>query len=127
VDQDAVNEHLAHGDFLGKCTPDCKPPSSFSSSIPGSDKLATPDVISGALNVKVLPNPATTEFNLMVNNNSKEKIEIMVFDMYGKKVYQARGAGNERYRFGKEFAAGTYILWVNQSAKSQRVKLVKGE
>ena len=120
VDQDAVNEHLAHGDFLGKCTPDCNPSAASNSSVSGN--YGENDM----LKVKVLPNPGTTEFNLIINSNSNEQVEIVVFDLYGKKVYQGRGSINEKYRFGNKFVSGIYILQVIQGAKIQTIKLIKG-
>jgi hypothetical protein len=40
-----------------------------------------------SLKVQVSPNPATTHFTLLMQGNSDEKVEIVVTDIYGKKVY----------------------------------------
>jgi hypothetical protein len=126
VDADAVNEHLAHGDFLGKCTPDCKPSYSLSSIVSSDRKSQKTDKITDMLEVKALPNPATTEFNLLISGNSKEQVDVTVFDLYGRKVYQAKGSINSAYKFGDKFASGMYIVQVIQGTKISNGQINKG-
>jgi len=83
--------------------------------------------MTGALKIKVLPNPATIEFNLqVVNGDSRKVIEIKVMDMQGKTVYQTRGSVFDTYQFGRGFTGGMYVLEVLNGSSIQRIKLVKG-
>jgi large repetitive protein len=79
------------------------------------------------LKLLALPNPSITEFTLIMEGNSNEEVEIIVTDMYGKKVYQTKGSVNQRYIFGKNFSSGIYIIQVMQRKKVQTLKLIKGE
>ncbi|QEC66926.1 T9SS type A sorting domain-containing protein [Panacibacter ginsenosidivorans] len=127
VDEDAVAEHLAHGDFLGKCTADCLPPASVSSTAASITYTGTKivDPTTEKLNVKILPNPATSVFTLVMQSNSNEPVEIVVADMYGKKLYQIKGSITDTYKFGNNFASGMYIVRVMQGLKTQTVKVIK--
>ncbi len=72
-------------------------------------------------------NNNTVYTSLVMQSNSNEEVEIIVIDMYGKKVYQTKGSINETYIFGNKFASGMYIVRVIQGTKSQTLKLIKGE
>jgi hypothetical protein len=128
VDQAAVQEHLAHGDFLGSCTKDCKPPSSASTQ-------QSPVVIGtlapqGTLfQVKVINNPSFggSEFRLNITSGTNEDVKIIVTNMYGQKVYTTKGAINNTYRFGANWTSGTYIIQVIQGKEIRTLKVIKGE
>ncbi len=81
---------------------------------------------SSTLKILAMPNPAKTEFALNLQSSSKESVQIIVTDMFGKKLYQATGSANQRYTFGRQFAAGMYIAQVMQGKDIQTIKLIKG-
>jgi len=80
----------------------------------------------GILKVQAMPNPTRTEFNLNLQSRSKETAQITVTDMFSKKLYQTTGSANQRYTFGRQFAAGMYIAQVMQGKDIQTIKLIKG-
>ncbi len=79
----------------------------------------------GLLTVKVLPNPTKTNFTLIVNGNENEGVEIRVMDMYGRVVHHAKGAANQQYTFGENFAQGMYIAEVMQGKNIKTIKMIK--
>ncbi|MEP7318898.1 MAG: T9SS type A sorting domain-containing protein, partial [Panacibacter sp.] len=85
------------------------------------------DVSKNGLSIKVLPNPSTTNFTLMLQSNSNENVQVIVSDMYGKKLYQIKGAVNQQYSFGQNFVNGLYIVQVIQGNNIQTLKLIKGK
>jgi hypothetical protein len=128
VDDDAVAAHLAHGDFLGKCTPNCQPPAivsggSGSVSYEGSSVLEIPE----KLNVKIMPNPARggAEFVLRAAGKANETLQVQVIDMYGKVVHTAKGSAYGDYRFGGQFVSGVYIVRVLHGNDVSTYKIVK--
>ena len=128
VDDDAVNEHLAHGDFLGNCTSNCLPPpvvsNSTTSVILRSGEIEVP---TGKLNVKIMPNPSTgsSEFTLRAEGNANETMQIVIIDMYGKIVYTAKGSAYGDYRFGGQFVSGVYVVKVLHGSDISTYKIVK--
>ncbi len=81
----------------------------------------------GELKVKVLPNPAVTNFILTLQGGDDKKVvELRVMDMQGRTVYQTRGSVFDLYKFGQTFANGMYIAEVLNGKYAQRIKLVKG-
>lgn len=125
VDESAVEEHLAHGDFYGNCGTGCSATSSLvnSSSILQKESLT----VAEKLKVKVFPNPATTEFKLRLESNSSEEVRIIVTDIYGHQVYQAKGTIDQLYIFGQNFKSGMYIIKAVQGKQIQTLKVTKGK
>jgi hypothetical protein len=127
VDQDAVPEHLAHGDCYGPCpktgNPSCVTSTSTSSVSVGTLPQSKP------FNVKVTNNPsfAGSEFGLSVQGDNKESVNIIVTNMFGEKVFTTKGAVNTTYRFGANWRSGTYIIQVIQGKNIKTIKVVKGE
>ena len=78
------------------------------------------------LKAVVTPNPSNKQFNLVLESKSNEKVDIIVTDMYGKKVYKTTGSGNQKYIFGEGLSSGMYILQVIQGKEIQTLKLLKG-
>ena len=76
---------------------------------------------------KVLPNPSPTTFSLIIQSKSNEDVEVFVTDIYGRKVYQAKGSVTQQYVFGSDFTSGIYIVKIIQGNKSQTFKVVKGK
>ena len=77
------------------------------------------------LTVKVLPNPSDHFFNLILQSPSDEAVQVLIFDMYGKKVQQLSGRGNQAYHFGDKYISGTYLMVVQQGKKQITTKLIK--
>ncbi len=88
-------------------------------------KMAAPAAIS-TLRISCFPNPSTTQFTLLAEGKTGERITIQVFNTEGRMVYQNTVANNNRYSFGKNLTAGIYILRVTQGNNIQTLKLVKG-
>ncbi len=72
----------------------------------------------------VFPNPASAEFNLLIDKNSNAPIEITVCDMYAKIVYREAGSA-KNYRFGGTLLPGVYIVKIVQGNFVQTIKIVK--
>jgi hypothetical protein len=77
------------------------------------------------LEITAYPNPTLSFFNLKVRSQSKEAIDIRVYDMQGKMVEIQRGAPEKIYRLGDHIVAGMYIVEVRQSGRIATVKVVK--
>lgn len=89
--------------------------------------LTINSVTATCIDATVFPNPATTEFNLVIEDTENEKMKIVVTNMYGDKVYETVGNSTGRYTFGKNFASGVYILHIQKRNISKKIKLVKIE
>lgn len=71
--------------------------------------------------VKVYPNPTQTYFNLVA---PPEKINVKVFDIYGKSVDEFSG-NQQSYSFGQNYISGTYIVQIIEGIKVKNIKVVK--
>jgi hypothetical protein len=128
IDPSAWPEHEAHGDFLGPCpTKGCSLQSSSSSSSSGIS-IATP-IEKIPFNAKIANNPSFggSEYALIIEGSSNEDVQIIVTNMYGVKVFSAKGTATQTYRFGSRFASGTYIVQVIQGKNVKTIKIIKGE
>ncbi|MBW4360992.1 HYR-like domain-containing protein, partial [Flavobacterium taihuense] len=128
VDQSAVQEHLNHGDFLGKCTSTCKAPAS-NAKTPHSDKIlveaTATDIEPVEFVVKVFPNPTDNQFTLVLEGGSSEKIEVLVYDMLARKVKSIEKNKNQAIIFGEEFPVGEYIVLIRQGDNAKTLNLIK--
>ena len=80
-----------------------------------------------SLRIKISPNPTMNEFTLSMESNDKQNVQIIVTDIYGKKIFQTSGSVNDTYKFGNNFASGMYIVQVVQGKSIQILKLIKGK
>jgi hypothetical protein len=98
--------------------PFCPSPRESNSSL--SHKIANP-----SLSVQVMPNPTSSQFTLLLRSLSKNKISLIVSDMYGNIVYNNTGSGNHSYSFGNGFPSGIYVVKILQGKQVQTIKLIK--
>jgi Secretion system C-terminal sorting domain/HYR domain len=77
------------------------------------------------MQLTVFPNPTEDYFNLKVKSESKEAVEIRVFDMLGKLVEVTRGAPEQTYRLGDHVTSGMYMIEVRQEGQIATVKVIK--
>jgi len=80
-----------------------------------------------ALKIKIFPNPTDKDFLLQIETNNKEPIEVVINDIYGRKVFYKKGSATKNYSFGSDFISGMYILKVIQGKNIQTIKLIKGK
>ena len=75
--------------------------------------------------ISAYPNPSATEFTVLLEGGSKEKVAIIVTDLVGRKVYQSAGDMKQQYKFGNNLMPGIYMLQVIQGNSKQSIKLIK--
>jgi hypothetical protein len=123
VDESAVAAHLAHGDFLGICTPNCVAPVYTTRQANGT----APEVLTPIeFNVKAFPNPTENQFILVLESNSNEKINVVVYDALGRTVKKfERGNSQQPIYFGKDLKAGAYFVELRQGENRKTIKLIK--
>ena len=115
VNTSAVPAHLNHGDMLGNC----------------DDQSITAREIVGeqttnAFSVKVLSNPSTNYFELQINSNASNSIQLKVYDMQGRIVETKSSLhSNQTLRIGMGYSPGIYLAQISQGAQIQTVRLVK--
>jgi hypothetical protein len=82
-------------------------------------------VTDSKLEVTAYPNPTEYYFNVKIKSQSKETIEIKMYDGLGKVVQVKRGAPEQTYRFGDNVAGGIYIIEVRQGGQIATIKVMK--
>ena len=92
---------------------------------PLADKNAA--VETETLNTGIYPNPAITEFNLVVKGGTADIVNILVQSIDGKVLYQTKGNSNNHYFFGKNFVPGTYFVKITQGNTMQVLRAIKGK
>jgi hypothetical protein len=130
VDPSAVQEHLDHGDFYGKCTSNCLPPASRTINTPGatggqSALFGTVTPGRQVMTADVMPNPTATHFTLRVQSSSMETVVVRVFDMAGRQVELLRGSAGGAFEFGSRLKPGVYIVEVHQGDYARVLRVVK--
>ncbi len=118
VDQSAVQEHLNHGDYVGKCTNDCKAPVTNAKQI---------EVVEEEIPFKLTayPNPSSSQFTLLVEGDKNEKVEVLVYDMLARLVKRIEKTDGQPILFGEELPSGEYLTIVKQGENMKAVNLIK--
>jgi hypothetical protein len=126
VDNSAVAEHIAHGDFMGKCTPNCVAPVNNAGLGTVTSAVSAEVVPVESFNVKAYPNPSENQFTILVESGSNEKVQVAVFDAVGRLVKKIeRTDNNSQIRFGEDLKVGAYFVEVRQGVNRKTMKLVK--
>jgi hypothetical protein len=77
------------------------------------------------ITVKVYPNPTEQEFSMIVSGNSKEKVNVRIFDITGKLIKSINGSVGQVIHFGENMSGGTYVAEVIQGMQRKTIKLIK--
>ena len=85
----------------------------------------TQEVVTDKLDVRVYPNPSTTQFSLQIKSDRKERATIKVVNILGRKVSSREVMPNEIIRFGNELKAGLYYVEIVQGNNRKVVKIIK--
>ncbi|CAN5255421.1 hypothetical protein BH11BAC5_BH11BAC5_20270 [soil metagenome] len=92
--------------------------------------LITPAITSiaavTALEAKVMPNPTTTVFNLVIKGKATEPVTVRVTDVYGNLVQLNQKIGSSAtLRLGERWTNGTYFVEVIQGNERKLLKVIK--
>ena len=79
----------------------------------------------GRVTITSFPNPSSERFSVSIESDSPEDVVVDVMNMFGKRVYEEKGAFNKIYTFGQHFAPGTYFVRVKQAGKVTTQTVVK--
>ncbi len=80
----------------------------------------------GSLLLKAMPNPSTTQFTLQVSSDiSDERIQVDVFDLFGRKIEEKQVSHEATLRIGQQYKPGVYLVRVTQGSSHRELKLVK--
>jgi hypothetical protein len=75
--------------------------------------------------VEVWPNPAAEYFNLKVESDSDETVNIRIYDITDRLIYSSEAINIETVSFGENFVPGIYIVRVQQGEHFKTVKVAK--
>lgn len=78
-------------------------------------------------NVKAYPNPTNHQFTMVIEGGSTEKIDVIVYDIFGRKVNHVEKSDGQTVQFGERLPRGYYTAIIKQGANQQTVKLIKQE
>jgi hypothetical protein len=98
-------------------------PSGITSKTSESDKPTESNLFS----VKAYPNPTNHEFTLVVEGSSNERIEVMIYDIFGRMVNHIENSDGQPILFGEKLPVGYYIAVVRQGTNQQTLRLIKQE
>ena len=76
-------------------------------------------------NVIAYPNPAKYQFTLVIEGGSKEKVDVVLYDVLGRTVKHIESNDGQPIVFGEELPTGAYFTIVNQGVNQKTVRLIK--
>jgi hypothetical protein len=77
------------------------------------------------LNVRVYPNPTTSNFNMQVITAGKESVRVRILDVQGRQIQSMIVKPNETLRIGDALKSGAYFIEVKQGKQTQTTRVMK--
>ena len=82
--------------------------------------------LADGLQVKVMPNPSSTNFRIIVNSNDlKEPVKLFVTDMLGRVIETRITNAGQTITIGNKYISGTYAVRIMQGRKTKQLTLIK--
>jgi HYR domain-containing protein/type IX secretion system substrate protein len=79
-----------------------------------------------SLDIRFWPNPSDGYFNIKLKtNNYSDNVRLQVYDVNSRLLHYNEFAPEDEYRFGRELAAGVYIVKIMQAGKIRSARVVK--
>ncbi len=121
----AVESHLANhsDDRLGQCGQN--PCSAQQMIVNGSMKQSI--TAETSMQVSMLPNPSSSDFNIIIDSKAAELVRIRITDVYGREIakFEKLSANSNNIRMGSEWKTGLYFVEIIQGTERKVFKLVK--
>ena len=122
VDESAVADHIAHGDYYGKCNSSC--------TAPVANARVVEDGATGSLDpmVSVFPNPFSSAVTVKVNNPTAAAISMQMVDLTGKDLNISQMPGDHENEFillTEPLPVGIHVLRVSVGKQVHAVKIMK--
>ena len=118
VDDDAVSDHLAHGDFVGACTPNCIAPVS-------SKNVNEQISFDNDFAIKVYPNPSKNNFNFEIETSSDEIVSVFIYDLFGRNIREYKNKFKREFSIGDDLPSGVYLATIEQGINKKTIRLIK--
>jgi hypothetical protein len=122
VDESAVAEHIAHGDFYGKCNSTCTAPVA-------NARIASDEMDADAdFNVSAFPNPFKSTLTIQVNNPENREVNMHMMDMTGRNMDLRMPKPTEEGMYVLEtdhIQPGLYFMKVNIGKFSKTIKVFR--
>jgi hypothetical protein len=77
------------------------------------------------MEVKVFPNPTTSQFNIQVKSSGTEEAVVRVLDLTGRFIKRVEVSSNSNVNVGSDLKAGAYMIEVRQGKEVKMVRVVK--
>jgi hypothetical protein len=84
-----------------------------------------PNSLPTSMEVKVYPNPTTTQFNVQVKSSGTEEAVVRVLDLTGRFIKSVKVSSNSNVNLGADLKAGAYMLEVRQGKEVKTVRVMK--
>ena len=84
-----------------------------------------PATLQTSMEVKVYPNPTTTQFNVQVKSSGTEEAVVRVLDVTGRFIKSVKVSSNSNVNLGSDLKAGAYMLEVRQGKEVKTVRVMK--
>lgn len=95
------------------------------SDAPVFSKLNTVIPATDMLDLKIAPNPSSSDFKLQVVTSDKEKISARIFEIQGRLIKEIIVSPSQINSIGAELNPGTYFIEVRQGKNVKTTKLIK--
>lgn len=98
------------------------PKSTFNYNKPGLSKNNSENELS----IKVMPNPASEYFNMVITNKREELHEMKIYDVAGKLIEsKTRLIQGKTIRFGENLKSGNYVIEIFTATQRKVLKVIK--
>ena len=84
-----------------------------------------PATVATSMEVKVYPNPTTSQFNVQVKSSGTEEAVVRVLDVTGRFIKSVKVSSNSNVNLGSDLKAGAYMLEVRQGKEVKTVRVMK--
>jgi len=87
--------------------------------------IRIPNSLPTSMEVKVYPNPTTTQFNVQVKSSGTEESVVRVLDLTGRFIKRVKVSSNSSVNLGSDLKAGAYMLEVRQGKEVKMIRVMK--